>query len=472
MSPSGRYSTPAKESCPPAAILIVDDDAAVCWALEQALTRRAYRVEVASGPDAALRSCRRTRHDLVITDVRMPGGSGLDLLEALHREHPGLPVVVTTAYGSMDVAATAVARGAADFLPKPLDLERTLAVIERALGRSPHAIEVEPGHAVEPALVGSSPIMQEVFRRIALSAAGDLPILISGPTGSGKELAARLVHRHSDRASGPFVAVNCGAISVATAERELFGDADGFQGLISSAVGGTLLLDEIGDLPPSVQAALLRVIEERQVRPLGAVASRPVNIRIVTATNRDLAKEPSFRRDLLHRLAGATIVMPALNEHLPDLPLIAGHLLARCAVRITRKLALTETAMAALGGHGWPGNVRELRQVLEEAAFVATNGVIDAEHLRICPVLLRPTAAHASYQEIRALIESHPGEVHRRWMDRVEKPLLAQALEHTQGNQFRAAQLLGIHRTTLRKRAVELALVTAKDVEDGDPGVP
>jgi DNA-binding NtrC family response regulator len=402
----------------------------------------------------------------VITDVRMPGGSGLDLLETLRGKYPRLPVVVATAYGSMDVAATAVARGAADFLPKPFDLDRTLAVVERALGRSSLAVEVEPGREVEPALIGSSMAMQEVFRRIAMAATGDLQVLITGPSGSGKELAARLLHRHSNRASGPFVAVNCGAIGVASAERDLFGSADGFPGLFGSATGGTLLLDEVGDLPTQVQGSLLRVIDERRVRSQGSLEGKPFDLRIIAASNRDLEKDPSFRRDLLFRLTGATVAMPALIDHLEDLPLIAGHLLSRCSTRTGRKLAMTEPAMTALRSHAWPGNVRELRQVIEEGALVATAGVIDAAHLRISPVAMPSPAVGEARREIADLLEQQPGAVHRLWIDRAEKLLFGMVLERTRGNQVKAADLLGIHRSTLRKRALELGLIASRDGDD------
>lgn len=451
---------------------MVDDDAAVCWALEQVLTRAGYRITTTSGADQALRTCRRSAFELVITDVRMPGGSGLDLLETLRTEFPHLPVVVMTAYGSVDTAASAMTRGAADFLPKPLDLDRTLAVVKRALGRSSLAFEVEPGGSSDPILVGKSGPMQEVVRRIGMAAGSDLQVLITGPSGSGKELAARLMHRHSHRAKEPFVAVNCGAIGTASAERDLFGSADGFTGIIASAAGGTLLLDEVGDLPAQVQAALLRVIDEKTVRPQGAIEGRPLDIRIVAATNRDLENDPAFRRDLLYRLTGMTIAMPALAELHHDLGLIAGHLLARCATRTGRKLAMTEAALESLRAHAWPGNVRELRQVIEEAAVVATAGVIDAEHLRIVRSAARTKPDAEVRKEIVGLLDAYPGKAYQLWIDRVEKPLLAQALEQTRGNQFRAAQLLGIHRSTLRKRAVELGLVTAKEAEEGDPVAP
>ncbi len=330
-------------------LLIVDDDAGVCWALERMLTSHGFRIVVASSAAAALRVCQRQRVDLVITDVRMPGGSGLDLLEDLRSRHAGLPVVVMTAYGSIDVASSAMARGAVDFLPKPLEMTRTLAVISRILGRCRMAVEVEPGRGVEPALIGSSRIMQEVFRRIALAASGDLPVLISGPTGVGKELVARLLHRHGRSPASPFVVVDCGAMTASGSERDLFGAGDGRPGLLDRAAGGTIMFDEVGDLPAPVQSALLRVLEEFQDR----AASSTLGTRIIALNNRDLAAEPGFRRDLLHRLAGFMLTLPALAEHAEDIPLIAAHLLGRTATRSGRCRPTAGRAMCASCARSW-----------------------------------------------------------------------------------------------------------------------
>lgn len=449
-------------------LLIVDDDAGVCWALERMLRTHGFRVVVASSAAAALRVCQRQRVDLVITDVRMPGGSGLDLLEDLRTSHAGLPVVVMTAYGSIDVASSAMARGAVDFLPKPLEMTRTLAVIGRILGRCRMAVEVEPGRSVEPALIGSSRTMQEVFRRIALAASGDLPVLISGPTGVGKELVARLLHRHGRSPASPFVVVDCGAMTANGSERDLFGAGDGRPGLIDRAAGGTIMFDEVGDLPAPVQSALLRVLEELQDRAAGSA----LGTRIIALNNRDLGAEPGFRRDLLHRLAGFMLTLPALAEHAEDIPLITAHLLGRTATRCGRRLAVTEEAMILLQGYRWPGNVRELRQVLEEAALAAPGGIIDREHLRLAggadPLVIGADLTAAA----GAMVERHPGEAHRLWLEHCELPLYSAALARTSGNQLRAAELLGIHRTTLRRRAQELGLPVGRGDGDDEGGTP
>lgn len=436
-------------------VLVVDDDASVCWAVERLLRSRGYEVVIADGQAAALRHLRRQPVGLVLTDLRMPGGSGLELLAELRALRPGLPVILTTAYGTVDVAAEALARGAVDVLPKPIDMDRALAVIERVLGRCGIAIEAESGREAAPALVGSSRVMRETYRLIALAAAGDMPVLVCGPTGSGKELAARLVHRHGPQPDGPFVVADCGALAAGGSDP----GAAHLLGLTAQAAGGTLLLDEVGSLPQVLQGALLRALDGMRD------GRRQDACRIIALSNRELDADPAFRPDVLHRLAGFLLRMPALAEHAEDIPAIAGHLLSRHAARLGRRLALTEEALAALSAHSWPGNVRELRQVLEAAALVAGGGIIDREHLRL-PVPAPPLQPAVARGEIDALLRDHPGEAYRLWIERCELPLLTAALERTAGNQLRAAELLGVHRTTLRRRAQDLGLPVGRPEAD------
>ncbi len=440
-------------------VLIVDDDAAVCWALRQALTQDGFSVAVAADATIARRLARRHRPSLVITDLRMPGGDGLDLLSTLRRELPEVPVVLTTAYGTLDIAVQATDRGAFGYLPKPLDLERTLAVARRACGRQQIALRVEPRDD-HPALVGSSPAMQEVYRRIAAASASDVPVLIHGPSGTGKELVARSIHRFSKRADGPFVAVNCGAIPPALVESELFGHAAGAftgagearAGRCQSAAGGVLFLDEVGDLPPAAQASVLRFLDEHQVMPVGGTQEVHVDVRVIAASNRLLSGEGGvLRSDLYYRLRGVTIATPAIAERPGDLPVLVAALLARTARRLYRPISVTDAAMAAISAQAWPGNVRELKHRLEEAAVLAPGGIIASEHLVIAEPAEHTDFSAGIARMTRDLMVSAPGEVHERCLRRCREPLLRQVLAHTGDNYLRAGEILGVNRVTLKR---------------------
>ncbi len=448
-------------------VLIVEDDASVSWALEQAISSEGYLVNTAADAKQARRKIKQERPDIVLTDVRMPGESGLDLLSDLNKQYPSLPVVVMTAHGTMETAIEAVKRGAFDYLIKPLDLDKVYDVLSRVCDQATVAASADPEQEQEgiSEIVGQTPAMQEVYKRIAASAQTDMGVLITGPTGSGKELVARALHQHSPRSAKAFVAVNCGALPNHLVESELFGhEAGAFTdakeqkiGRIEAADGGTLLLDEVGELPPNTQVKLLRFLEDQRFTRVGGDQEIQVNVRVIAATNRDLdnmIETGAFREDLSYRLKVVHIPLPSLIDRLDDMPLLVKHILGRIAERLDKRLQLTDDAMDAIHAYNWPGNVRELKHALEEAAVLASGGMISASDLSISPNAQPPAKqlAAAIQAETARLITQKADHVHQSIIDAAEKSMIAEALAQTQGNQLRAAELLGINRITLKKR--------------------
>jgi two-component system nitrogen regulation response regulator GlnG len=369
----------------------------------------------------------------------------------------------------MEIAIEAVQQGAFDYLPKPLELERVervvaLAIGDRQLAASAGA-EVTEGES-ETFMIGGTPVMQEVYRRIGAAAGTDIGVLVTGPTGSGKELVARALHRHSRRRDGPFLAVNCGALPDNLVESELFGhEAGAFTdaksqkiGRIEAAAGGTLFLDEVGELPQPIQVKLLRFLEDQRFVRVGGAQELQADVRVVAATHRDLERQIAsgqFREDLAYRLRVLTIALPALAERVDDLPALVRHFLGRIAERLHRRTGITDEAMARLLAYHWPGNVRELKHCIEEAAVLATGGLVGAEHLRFnqeAQVSVGSGLGALVRQEVARLAHQSPGEIHQRITDQVEGAMIAEALARVQGNQLKAAELLGINRITLKKR--------------------
>jgi two-component system NtrC family response regulator len=445
----------------PARVLVADDDPSVRRVLERHLEDAGYSVRAVASGDEAAAALRGGGFDALVTDLQMPGMDGLALLAEAKRLDPALPVVVVTAHGSVETAVEAMRKGAYDYAEKPFHKDVLLLTLERALRHRAlleENLRLSEALAREfsfDALVGGAPPMREVFRQASRAAPTDAPLLLLGESGTGKELLARAIHGLSPRARGPFVSVNVAAIPEPLVEAELFGvvkgaftgaDADR-PGVFRQANGGTLLLDEIGEMRPDLQAKLLRALEGGAVRPVGGEGEVAADVRVIAATNRDLAaavEDGAFRRDLYHRVAVVSLRLPPLRERLEDLPLLVKHLLAKHGAA---SVEVAPEAMRLLAAWPWPGNVRELENELRRAVLMrrdpARVGVDDlGAEIRAGP----PAADGAAGRlDLRAL-EIPEGGVD---LAALEKALIGKALAKTGGNQTKAAALLGITRQTL-----------------------
>lgn len=457
-------------------VLIVDDEPSICWGFREFLTEDGHDVAVASSAEEALRLSEGARFDAVVMDVRLPGMDGLTAIRELRKRIGEAPVIVITAFGNLETAVQAVREGAFDYLPKPFDLQQASDIVGRAL-QARHGDPVTREAGVEgprDTLVGASPAMQQVFKQIALVAAADVPVLITGESGTGKELVARAIHRNSPRGEQPFVPICLAALSPGVVESELFGHVKGSftgatadrRGLLELAGEGTVLLDEIADTTTALQVKLLRAIEEREVLPVGDAQARPIRARLVAATNRsipDLIRAGEFREDLFFRLSVFQIHLPALRDRLDDIPLLAEHFLKLCQPT-GLQCRTSHEFFAALRVRRWPGNVRELRNVIEHAAIVSRGGVLGPEHLPNESAATSsagaaraesPDAALSEWIRIQSLAAAGSegnGELHEQYLAVVEPPLLKAVLERCGHNRAAAAQLLGIHRATLRQK--------------------
>lgn len=457
-------------------ILVVDDEPAIGWSLRELLADDGHEVAVVGSVEEALASCGRIVPETVLLDVRLPGRDGISALPELRSAAGGAPVIVMTAFGDLDTAVRAVQAGAFDYLVKPFDLDRVTTVVARALTDRPTVAGPAGGVADETdgiRLVGASPAMQEVFKRIALVAGSDLPVLITGPAGSGKKLAARVIHAHGPRRDRPFLATSLAALAPATIGDELFGRADGAAGLVELAAGGTLLVEQIEAAPADVQARLLDALEARELHGQGVARPRPADVRLIVSTTADLAAPDSgVRPDLAARLGGFTIAMPALAERLSDIEPLAREFLTRHATACGHREPppIGPDFVPSLAARPWPGDVRQLRAAVEHAVVLSRGATLRPAHLP--PVV---TAAPRSaldraaagvgtaVKEWAAAARSAFGglpepDLHHRTMQVVEAALLREALAHTGGNRTAAAKLLGLDRATLRTKLRHLGL--------------
>jgi DNA-binding NtrC family response regulator len=451
-------------------ILVVDDEPAICWGLQQWLTAQSHDVAVASSAEDALRQATVRPPDVVLLDVRLPGIDGLTALVEFRRRLAEVPVIVMTAFGDLDTAVGAVRGGAFDYLAKPFDLQRCTQVVRAALGQSQPLETTDPPALSLPSLTGRSAAIQGLYKQIALAASTDLPVLISGERGTGKDLVARAIHEHSDRRAKPLVFALLAATAETSLETLLFGPHEGdtpsgHAGQWAHAGDGTLVIDDVAQLPPPLQLQLLRRIEAPASVP-DSNATRP---RVIASTSQPLAKlvsEGAFRDDLYYRLSVVELVVPPLRQRRDDiLPLTWQFLRDRGYV--DPQQAISHAASELLLARPWAGNVRELRYAIEAATVMARGHAIEPEHLPppqpwASDVGLTAWDLRRSVEQwaLRRLHEPPPElpSMHQDLMVEVEPPLLAAVLRATGGNRVAAAQLLGIHRATLRERLKQYGL--------------
>ncbi len=424
-------------------LLVVDDDADMLRLLSMRLNSAGYRVSTAGSAESALAKVQIERPQLVLSDVRMPGQDGMALFSEIRLRHPSLPVILLTAHGTIPDAVEATARGVFSYLTKPYDAKVLLDKIAQALALgAPHS-EADPAdEGWRRDIISRSGHMADLLAEARMVATSDASVLLRGDSGTGKELLAQAIHRASPRAQRPLMAVNCGAIPEALLESELFGHVKGaftdavanHKGLFQAADGGTLLLDEIGDMPPALQVKLLRVLQERTVRPVGSSQSHPVDVRIISATHRDLEAalaQGQFRQDLYYRLNVVTLTLPTLGERREDIPLLANHFLQRLAVKYGRRLSgFAPEALRALIAAPWPGNIRQLYNVVEQVCALATTPLVPLALVQ--RALRTPSIPVLTYAEAK---------------QRFERDYLVGLLKLTDGNVADAARLADRNRT-------------------------
>jgi two-component system, NtrC family, nitrogen regulation response regulator GlnG len=464
-------------------VLVVDDDAAIRTVVREALRRAGHVVETAASVADLRRQLTAFAPDVLVSDVMLPDGDGLDLVPEVLERLPGLPIIILSARNTLATAVRATEQGAFDYLPKPFDLEELARAVSGALaGRVSVDEEVRGGDGQDLPLIGRSPAMQAVYRTIARVVANDLTVLILGDSGTGKELVARAIHDLGPRATKPFVPVNMAAIPRELIESELFGHERGAftgaaqrtAGRFEQAAGGTLFLDEIGDMPLEAQTRLLRVLQEGEFTTVGGARHIRADVRVIAATHKDIERmvaDGGFREDLYYRLNVVPIRLPALRQRIEDVGELARHFLDRAAADGLPRKALDEAAVARLARHSWPGNVRELENLMRRlAALVREDRVGVAAIEAQLGSAGSPEAAPAMESEggLAGSVELHlaryfasfgrdlpPDGLYERLLAEIEPPLLKIAMSAAKGNQIRAARLLGINRNTLRKKLTE-----------------
>ena len=466
-------------------VWIVDDDKSIRWVLEKTLAREQIPFKSFPSASEALSQLDLGAEppQVLVSDIRMPGESGLDLLKQVKLRFPSLPVIIMTAYSDLDSAVAAFQGGAFEYLPKPFDVDQALELIRRALDESMHQSGAPSDVGLVPEILGQAPAMQEVFRAIGRLSQSNATVMITGESGSGKELVARAVHRHSPRADKPFIAINTAAIPRDLLESELFGHERGAftgaatqrRGRFEQAEGGTLFLDEIGDMPAELQTRLLRVLSDGNYYRVGGHSPIKANVRIIAATHQNLearVKENLFREDLFHRLNVIRVRLPSLRERREDIPILARHFLQKSAQELgVDAKRFSEAALRHLSSLDFPGNVRQLENICHWLTVMAPGQQVDLADL---PPELRdsaPTAVATDWesalaQEVDRLLAGGDGSVHEKLTNRFERILIARALAHTSGRRIEAALALGIGRNTITRKIQELGLEGGRGEEN------
>ncbi|MBA2963942.1 MULTISPECIES: nitrogen regulation protein NR(I) [Ramlibacter] len=488
-------------------IWIVDDDQSIRFVLEKALLREELPTRSFTNAREVLQALESANDEqgpqILVSDIRMPGGSGLDLLSKVKEKHPGLPVIIMTAFSDLDSAVSAFQGGAFEYLPKPFDLPKAIELIRRAVEESQREEVAEERMAATPEMLGQAPAMQDVFRAIGRLSQSNVTVMITGESGTGKELVARALHKHSPRATGPFVAINTAAIPKDLLESELFGHERGAftgaqtmrRGRFEQAEGGTLFLDEIGDMPFDLQTRLLRVLSDGHFYRVGGHNAVKANVRVIAATHQDLeqrVKEGAFREDLFHRLNVIRLRLPALRERREDIPMLARHFLQASAKQLgVEPKRISDAAVVRLTGFGFPGNVRQLENICHWLTVMAPAQLIEPKDLppevagaaetapraaapadlvrpageapALAPANLPPAGPAGTWEsgleaEAMELLVAGRHDVWDELTRRFESRLILTALANTRGRRIEAAQKLGIGRNTITRKIQELGL--------------
>ncbi len=441
-------------------ILVVDDDSVTLQMLKEFLEKNSFQVFLAQDADEAVDSVEKNKIELVLSDIRMEESDGLSLLSELKKKHPKLVMIMMTGFGSMEGAIEAIQKGAFDYISKPFDLNKMLALVNKAVKHIQSLKKESTEDSSAPTLVerprsliGSSPKIVEVYKTIARATLSSSTVLIRGESGTGKELVALAIHSNSDRKAKKFVAVNCGALTETLLESELFGYMKGSftgaqsdkKGLFEEANGGTLFLDEIGDITPGLQVKLLRVLQEGEIRPVGSNQQVKVNVRIVAATHRDLDQyvaDGRFREDLYYRLKVIEIDIPPLRERKEDIPELAQVFLTKFSARLHKKItAISKEGLQKLASYSWPGNVRELEHQIERAVALTSASVLSNDDFDLSEEGSRKSETNASSSGLSHSLED------------MEKEHILRVLKEVDYNKSRASEVLGIDRATLYRKA-------------------